>query len=213
MKKMRDPKKAARDPVRAAKALAGMFEMRFGGREDGKYSLLRGHLKNILYRQTIGDEDIKQLSDALSDEKITMINTDDSIVLYETSALLKFRKPPIRLIKEVLAEAEKDEEATPATVLAQIYHLPFASRNQGWYVIPKKDLELLLAGEHLTATHLAAIRHELYWFHDIWFLELSSDCVLIHDKTLENIRVASAKVVDEVTREMDEEYEKELEQE
>ncbi|SFR38905.1 hypothetical protein SAMN04488005_1296 [Yoonia tamlensis] len=86
----------------AARQIAGLYAVSFGGKPSGRFRLSSKQVKELLGRRRLYAEDIQQLSRAILEEGYVLIDMDSFFVVLSANAFVNYR----RVSADALAKAK-----------------------------------------------------------------------------------------------------------
>ena len=76
----------------AADRLAALYEIKFGGKNSGRYRMPAKHMRELLKRQRLYEDDIRVLGRALLERGFVLIDMDTFYVVLSANAFVNYRR-------------------------------------------------------------------------------------------------------------------------
>lgn len=76
----------------AADRLAALYEIKFGGKNSGRYRMPAKHMWELLKRQRLYEDDIRVLGRALLERGFVLVDMDTFYVVLSTNAFVNYRR-------------------------------------------------------------------------------------------------------------------------
>jgi len=76
----------------AADRLAALYEIKFGGKNSGRYRMPAKHMRELLKRQRLYEDDIRVLGRALLERGFVLVDMDTFYVVLSTNAFVNYRR-------------------------------------------------------------------------------------------------------------------------
>ncbi|MDO9528556.1 MAG: hypothetical protein Q7J27_05265 [Syntrophales bacterium] len=100
------------DTRNVGKAIEGIFNEKFGGKEKGRYRISRADLLKIANEKTFNDDNIKKIQTNIQKKGFVLVDLGSEFAIIDDKSMYNYRK----VTKKIVAEyAEKMGEKEPET--------------------------------------------------------------------------------------------------
>ena len=88
-------------PEYVAKLLRKIYRTKFGGKDKGRFTITRNHLRELSGRKRLEDSTIGQIVDEAYELGLVLIDLGDDFAVIDEDVMHRYRKVPERIILEL----------------------------------------------------------------------------------------------------------------
>lgn len=92
---------ANKSPEQVAKRLTKIYRTKFGGKDKGRFTITRSHLRQLAGRKRLEDSTVEQIVDEAYEYGLVLTDMGDDFAVIDEDVMHRYRKVPERIILEL----------------------------------------------------------------------------------------------------------------